>query len=128
MDFRLRGSSASLTPHWKTSKTALNRIPIQNFRNEEKNENIFYKIETGSDFHINPDSTGSNQDRVVDLNLDSPSTVKLEPLPVQPLKINSVRIEQSGPSFCLENRDLVEFAIKVETDPVSFILGIKRKD
>ena len=32
---RLRSSASALGPHWKAAKTALNRIPIKNFKNEE---------------------------------------------------------------------------------------------
>ena len=36
VDFRLRG--ASLGPHWKAAKSALNRIPIKNFTEESEAE------------------------------------------------------------------------------------------
>jgi hypothetical protein len=32
---RLRSSASALGPHWKAAKTALNRIPIKNFKSEE---------------------------------------------------------------------------------------------
>ena len=32
---RLRSSASALGPHWKAAKSALNRIPIKNFKSEE---------------------------------------------------------------------------------------------
>ena len=47
VDFRLRG--ASLGPHWKAAKSALNRIPIKNFHTEETSTDDKIKDEPSSD-------------------------------------------------------------------------------
>ena len=67
VDFRLRG--ASLGPHWKAAKSALNRIPIKNFHTEETSTDDKIKEEPSSDEIFSIVKTEAQSDSEVRLEL-----------------------------------------------------------